>query len=147
MPSDLVSRGLTLERFKACSWFCCHDPGCLCYEITPWSTQILPYLNQRSQRIARSACCCHSRKEFSTVRPLEKFPSFLILLRVIALAIEFINWLRRLDVDRERLASILLMMTMKQKSYPEELAFLPDSSCRNFPWLLGTLSCPLAKRA
>lgn len=76
---------------------------------------------------------------------MEKFPSFAILLRVIALVIQFINRLRRLDVDRERLASILLMKTMKQKPYPEELAFLPDPSCTNFPRLLGDIELYLVE--
>lgn len=54
-PADLITRGLTLERFKTCLQFWCHGPDWLCSRITPWATQELPCLNQHSQSIVHSS--------------------------------------------------------------------------------------------
>lgn len=127
-PADLITRGLTLERFKTCIQFWCHGSDWLCSGITLWAIQELPCLNQHSQWIAHSSlnAAVIQREEVSTVLPLEKF-SFAKLLRVTALVIMFINRLRRLKVDSERLAATILMKTMQQEAYLVELAFLQDS--------------------
>lgn len=51
-PADLITRSLTMEKFKACIRFWCHGPDWLHSGITPWATQELPCLNQHSQQIS-----------------------------------------------------------------------------------------------
>lgn len=99
-PSDLITRGLTLERFKARHRFWCHGPDCLDSGITLWATQELPC---RSQRIARSSLngAVIQGEDVSTVLPLEKCSSIAKILRITALVIKFINRLRWLEVDRD----------------------------------------------
>lgn len=79
--------------------------------------------------------CGHS----SRVLPLEKFFSFVKLLRITSLVLKFGSMLWQLDVDSKRQAAIFLMKTMQQQVYPEELEFLLDPSGRTVPKLLWDL--------
>ena len=137
-PADLITRGMTLERFKTCFQFWCYGPGWLSSGTTPWATQELPCLNQYSQKVARSsrnAGILHGEKS-STVLPWNRFSSFAKILRLTSLVLKFINRLRQLEVDSEKQAAILLIKMMQHQIYGEELAFLLDPLGKTVPRLV-----------
>ena len=134
-PADLITRGLSIRKFRSNLGLWCSGPSWLSEGILHWPVQDLPCLNEKCQRMAHTSvnCAVILDQESSSIVPFHRFSTFSRLLRVTTMVFRFIAIKLGLDWDHDSKAVIYLMKTLQAQDFLTETEYLKEPLGRSEP--------------
>ena len=148
-PSDLLTRGLSLESFKQNLDFWLYGPKWLQTTNIVWPTNDLNCLTEANKSIVLNTCVKQS-KVIQPIVPFEKYSKFNKLVGVTAKMLEGLGKFKLLrdstmlnlwnDTDPHQCAKIYLLRIMQSQCFTEELAYLQNPDNKQVPNLVSNLN-------
>jgi len=140
-PADLITRGMSLKRFKSVFNFWFSGPSWMEGGGTAWPVQNLSCLSRNSQQLASASVSVSMALEADCTPCVDfgRFSDFSFLLRVMTLVFLFINKLRGRSEEVGRKAMVFVIRTIQSQSYGTELDFLRNPARKLMPPLVHSL--------
>ena len=141
-PGDLLTRGLTFDKFKECFDFWIHGPSWIRSPSVVWPSSELRCLNEDSRNLIL-ATQVEVQEPRSPLVPFEKFSWLHKLIGATSKALRFARNLGALKgatmrsawgtEDFNQCALLHLLQVMQSQKFPEELAYLQGPEGRRIP--------------
>ena len=124
-PADLITRGLTLKKFRDNMQFWIRGPSWLSMDPS-WPESDLKCLNEADQKVVRTGVnySASINSHGNCLINLEKFSKLSRALRVAALVYQFVNRLRRIRCDDSHKAKVYLVRCSQAQFCGPEIEFL-----------------------
>ena len=148
-PSDLLTRGLSLESFKQNLDFWIYGPKWIQSTDIVWPSNDLSCLTAANKSIILNTCVKQS-KTIQPIVPFERYSKFNKLLGVTAKMLEGLGKFKILrdntmlslwnSKDPHQCAKIYLVRIMQSQCFPDELAYLQNPNNKQIPNLVSNLN-------
>ena len=144
-PADLLTRGLTLDKFKQNLRFWLHGPSFINQEYVQWPISNLSCLSKENQNVVMSTQLENAPSE-SVLIKLERYSTFSAATRVAANVIKFCSERGRLSkekmqelwgsTDYKECAKVYLIKAVQHHFFVNEIEFLKDPRDKQIPDLV-----------
>lgn len=146
-PADLITRGLSFEKFKQNFDFWVSGPEWLKKQPVTWPVCGLDCLSTDNKEIVNSMVP-HNMVSAHTENPIihfKKFSKLTKLIRVISLIFKFVNRLKGVVADHTECAKQHLIKVMQKQSFEKEINYLLQPRKKEAPDLVKNLNLFLDK--
>ena len=148
-PADMITRGLTMDKFKQNLAFWISGPEFLCKNPIVWPMSDLNCLSSRSKNIVMHSTISSNTVKVEPIVPFDAYSNLNKLIGVTSKVFQIKNnWFKRMAKnglwdgilkDPNKSARQHLLKIMQQQSFVEELAYLQHSQCHKVPDLVNDL--------
>ena len=152
-PADLITRGLTMEKFRENFNFWIAGPEWLSKSPVVWPPSDLNCLNSKSKRFVQSMHAtinpCSSTDLVKPIVAFDKFSNLNKLINVTSKVFKAIYILSKGkfgEPDHEKGARIHLLKAMQQQQFAEEQAYLQAPNDHKVPNLVNNLQLFIDKK-
>ena len=139
-PGDLLTRGLSVEKFKENMDFWCHGPIWIRNSTIDWPVSELRCLSLNSRNIVLNTEIGDGQEPVSPLIPFEKYSWLHKLVGAVAKTLEFVHKLGALKgttmlekwgtTDYHQSALLHLIQSMQASCFPEEIQYLKGTNGR-----------------
>ena len=136
-PADLLTTGLSLNKFKDLLQFWTYGPEWLKTADSDWPVNELNCLSDANKKTIQTNVAIDN-DQFQG--PTKSFSNYGMLLRVTELVFRFIKIKCKVNIDTVQSAITYLVKTMQAKCFPKEITFLNSPGNRNIPDLVKDLN-------
>ena len=142
-PADMLSRGISLDKFKEQIEFWLHGPDWIRGPTVQWPSSDYGCLSEASKNLVMCTSLGGKREPLSPVVSFERFSSFTKLLHSTRDVFEFLKLIGILKeetavrlwgtCDSLEISKIHLIKVMQAQAFPEELEYLRGSKTSGIP--------------